>query len=181
MLPSLCETCQEKLPPPPPPTPNKNKKRFHASQTLVNQGTGEAPWVHPWYCCSNCLFDWPAERGWFTSVPFRQNKSNYERTNDISCLEESTCTIAGNKCEKRAEGCAKLSLIFPLDSLKSWYQARLATSRPLLGSGRSLFWLRSGGPRATKSREHMKSDEGLFESLVPGFQLFKRRKLLSTG
>ena len=37
-------------------------------------------------------------------------------------LKKSLCTIAGNKCEKRAKGCAKLSLIFPLDSLKSWYQ-----------------------------------------------------------
>ena len=35
----------------------------------------------------------------------------------------------------------------------------------LLASGASLFWPRSGRPRATKSRElprHMKSDEGLF-------------------
>ena len=30
---------------------------------------------------------------------------------------------------------------------------RLATSRPLLASGASLFWPRSGRPRATKSRE----------------------------
>ena len=39
----------------------------------------------------------------------------------------------------------------------------------LLASGASLFWPRSGRPRATKSRavvpRHMKSDEGLFESL----------------
>ena len=146
----------------PAPQQKRKRKRFHASQTQINQGTGEAPWLVPWYSCNNCLFDWPAEWGWFTSLPFRQNKSNHERTNDISYLEKSLCTIAGNKCEKRAKGCAKRSLIFPLDSLKSWYQARLATSRPLLASGRSLFWPRSGGPRATKSREHMKSDEGLF-------------------
>ena len=40
----------------------------------------------------------------------------------------------------------------------------------LLASGASLVWPRSGRPRATKSREvfvprHMKSDEGLLESL----------------
>ena len=77
--------------------PNKNKKGFHASQTQINQGEGEAPWLDPWYSCRNFLFDWPAERGWFTSVPFGQNKSNYERTNDISYLEESKCTTAGSK------------------------------------------------------------------------------------
>ena len=30
-------------------------------------------------------------------MPFGQNKSNYERTNDISYLEESKCTTAGSK------------------------------------------------------------------------------------
>ena len=42
----------------------------------------------------------------------------------------------------------------------------------LLASGASLFWSRSARPRATKSREvprHMKSDEGLFESLGIAF------------
>ena len=110
-------------PPPPAPQQKRKRKRFHASQTQINQGTGEAPWLGPWYSCSNYLFDWPAKRAWCTSVPFRQNKSNYERTNDISYREEITCTTASNKCEKRAKCCAKLRLTFPLDSLKSWYQA----------------------------------------------------------
>ena len=43
------------------------------------------------------------------------------RTNHI--LKKARVQIAGNKCEKRAKGCAKLSLTFRLDSLKSWYQA----------------------------------------------------------
>ena len=48
----------------------------------------------------------------------------------------------------------------------------------LLASEASLFWSRSARPRATKSREvprHMKSDEGLFESLGIAFFGLKKK------
>ena len=57
----------------------------------------------------------------------------------------------------------------PLFTLEAWFSLDLLQV-DLLASGASLVWSRSGRPRATKSREvvvprHMKSDEGLLESL----------------
>ena len=107
---------------PPPPPPNKNKKRFHASQTQINQGTGESPGLDPDILA---VIVWSTDQAsGADSLQCTLGKAKVimnERTNHI--LKKARVQIAGNKCEKRAKGCAKLGLISRLDSLKRWYQA----------------------------------------------------------
>ena len=91
-------------------------------------------------------------------------------------LQTEACFEPSNIIDKIERGIAKS---FELLSKRACALRNLDLLQvDFLASGASLFWPRSGRPRATKSREvprHMKSDEGLFESLCAIQHLGKSR------
>ena len=166
---------------PPPPPPNKNKKRFHASQTQINQGTGEAPFLTPdILLVIACSTDQPSGAG---SLRCRLGKTKIIMNGRmISHILKEVRVQQQATSARNALKVASNSVSFSL--LIRW---QVGTKLDLLQVDLSwraegVFFGREAADRERRSRENIwNPTKDCFERLVPGFQLFKRRKLLSTG
>ena len=168
-------------PPPPPPSPQQKQKRFHASQTQINQGTGEAPCLSPdILAVIVCSTEQPNVAG---SLRCRLGKTKVIMNGRmISHILKKARVQQQATSARNALKVAPNSVSFSL--LIRW---QVGTKLDLLQVDLSwraegVFFGREAADHERRSRENIwNPTKDCFKSLVPGFQLFKRRKLLSTG
>ena len=166
---------------PPPPSPQQKQKRFHASQTQINQGTGEAPCLSPdILAVIVCSTEQPSVAG---SLRCRLGKTKVIMNGRmISHILKKARVQQQATSARNALKVAPNSVSFSL--LILW---QVGTKLDLLQVDLSwraegVFFGREAADHERRSRENIwNPTKDCFESLVPGFQLFKRRKLLSTG